>query len=232
MSRLVYCGAIVLVLLTGALTASWQHKNIAELRAAAAAAHEAASAPAPEFKDGREKADSSPSAPPGELMRLRGEVTLLHRELAERPEIVSSKQMAEEWAYVYKGPKPSDHPGFAFFSNLTNVGFATPEAAFQSFNYSMRNQHKEPLDNTRMAALWDVPDDYDAPDSRYSISLGEGMGSEIGYRVINLERFATNQVKLTVDYERPDGSFFRRQKVMVEHNGHWRMKPESVIRAP
>jgi hypothetical protein len=50
----------------------------------------------------------------------------------------------------------------------------------------MRNQAKEPLNPTWMKQLWDVPDDFDEPGAGYSIDIGEGMGGEDGYRVVNL----------------------------------------------
>jgi hypothetical protein len=185
----------------------------------------------------RELADQEPSQPPADepsadLLRLRAEVTTLQRELdAPMPRQISKQQAADDWALVHSGPKPSQQPDFLAFANVTNVGFASPEAAFESFNYAMRNQAKEPLDNTRMKDLWDVPDDFDDPSAKYSIDIGEGMAGEVGYRIVSRQTIADNEVRLTLDYENPDGSSFRREKVLVENRGRWRVRPVSVASA-
>ena len=94
----------------------------------------------------------------------------------------------------------------------------------------MRNQAKEPLDNTRMKDLWDVPDDFDNPGAKYSIDIGEGIGGEVGYRIVSQQTMAANEVRLTLDYENVDGSSFRREKVLIEDRGRWRVRPVSVTR--
>jgi hypothetical protein len=170
------------------------------------------------------------SRPSAGLLQLRAEVTALRNELESPiPAQISKEQAANDWALVHSAAKPSEHPGFVSFANAKNVGFATPETAFQSFNYAMRHQEKEPVDDTaRTMELWDVPDNWAEPGAYSGIDIGEGMGGEIGYRVVAEEKLAANQVKLIVDFEKPDGSSFRRSKVLVEHNGRWRMKPVSV----
>jgi hypothetical protein len=173
------------------------------------------------------------TTPSSELLRLRGEVARLHRELdAHAGPVLSPQQMADDWALVHSGPKPSDRTDFVSFAGSSNMGFATPVAAFQSFNFVMRHQQQVRMDDTLMKTLWDVPDDFDNPDAKYSIDIGEGMGNEMGYRIVSQESIGTNQVRLTVDYERPDGTSFRRGKVLVEHNGSWRMKPAGLSRLP
>lgn len=168
--------------------------------------------------------------PSPELLRLRGEVTLLHREEKAAWGQLSREQMAADWALVHSGLKPSEQPGFAYFTEVTNAGLATPAAAFQSFNFFMRNQHKEPMTDARMAELWAVPDDFADPNAKYSIDIGEGMGNEVGYRIVKEESIATNEVRLTLEYQRPNDSSYRRDKVLVEHNGLWRVKPVRVSR--
>jgi hypothetical protein len=170
--------------------------------------------------------DHHPSAA---LLELRAEVTALRNELDSIVTgRISAEQASNDWALVHSGPKPSDLPGFISFKEATNVGFATPESAFQSFNYEMRHPPKEPVDEAaRTMELWDVPDDWAEPGPK-SIDIGEGIGAEVGYRVVSQEILATNQIKLIVDFEKPDGSSFRRSKVLVKHNDRWRMKPVSI----
>lgn len=222
------------VILAGAWALRRQHTQIVHTQASLAAL-KSSGGPLGLQQDSMSRPSSESNRPSSELLRLRSEVTLLRRDL-ESPthtlQPISRNQWAEDWALVHSGPKPSEQPGFALFTSLTNAGFSTPEAAFQSFNYAMRNQAREPLNDTRMKELWDVPDDYDDPNARYSINLGEGMAGEIGYRIVSREMVATNQVRLTIDYEKPDGSSFRREKVLVENHGRWRMKPAGLTRAP
>ena len=60
---------------------------------------------------------------------------------------------------MHSAAKPSEQAGFVSFANVKNVGFATPETAFQSFNFAMRHQGQEPIDDTaRTMELWMVPD--------------------------------------------------------------------------
>jgi hypothetical protein len=170
--------------------------------------------------------DHRPSAA---LLELRAEVTALRNELDSIVTgRISAEQASNDWALVHSGPKPSDLPGFISFKDATNVGFATPESAFQSFNYEMRHPPKESADDAaRTMELWDVPDDWAEPGPK-GIDIGEGIGGEVGYRFVSQEILATNQIKLIVDFEKPDGSSFRRSKVLVKHNDRWRMKPVSI----
>lgn len=82
-----------------------------------------------------------------------------------------------------------------------------------------------------MKEIWDVPDDFDDPNAKYSINLGSGMGSEFGYRIVTQESISTNAICLVVEYEKPDGSSFRREQVLVQTNGRWRVKPAGVTLA-
>lgn len=231
MKRPTFLILVATIIFLGAWTFRRQQSLLAEARSNLNA-RAALAAPTQQSEDRPTNAPSlPPERPSPELLRLRNEVTLLHRDLEKPPPpLLSQERQAEDWALVHSGVKPSEQPGFRHFANLTNVGYATPEAAFQSFNSAMRNQHKEPMNNTRMKELWDVPDDFDDPDARYSIDLGEGMGPEFGYRLVGQELIATNQVRLTIDFEKPDGNSFRRQKVLIEKNGRWRMKPARVTR--
>ncbi|MFO1497242.1 MAG: hypothetical protein U1G07_02400 [Verrucomicrobiota bacterium] len=171
-------------------------------------------------------------APSSELLRLRGEVGVLRRELALTGATDSDDdtQRTNDWLAVYSGFKPSELPGFRYYRQLTDVGFATPEAALQSFQYAAGHQQEEPPTNTRMKDFWDVPDDFDQ-EPGYNIHLGEGFYGGIGYRVAGQEFLATNVVRLTIDYEKEDGSSYRRDKILVQTNGRWRMKPQAVTRA-
>jgi hypothetical protein len=170
--------------------------------------------------------DSGPSL---ELLRLRGEVAILRRELENRraPDLASNAR-SNDLQLIYSDPRPSEHLDFVDYSNIAPAGFATPEAAFQSFNQMM--MAKQPLTNTQMKDYWNVPDDYDQPPG-YNIHLGEGFYGGKGYRVVSRRLLGTNTVELTVDFEKNDGTSFRRDRLLVEHNGHWRLQPVSVTRA-
>jgi hypothetical protein len=172
-----------------------------------------------------------PSSNP-ELLRLRGEISVLRREIDATAHFKVNRTEAEaDWAFAHSGFKPSDHPDFIFFTNCLSAGATTPEAALQTFYSSMRNQDKNPVTSTRMKQLWDVPEDFDEPDAGYSIDLGEGMGSEYGYRVTDQKPLNTNAEQMTLEFERPDGSVFRRKIVLVNRNGSWRIQPVAVSKA-
>ncbi|MDB6036607.1 MAG: hypothetical protein JWM99_448, partial [Verrucomicrobiales bacterium] len=96
--------------------------------------------------------------PSASLLQLRAEVTALRNELdSPIPAQISKEQAADDWTLVHSAAKPSEQPGFVSFANVKNLGFATPETAFQSFNFAMRHQDKEPVDDTtRTMELWDV----------------------------------------------------------------------------
>jgi hypothetical protein len=115
-------------------------------------------------------------------------------------------------------------------TQVVPAGFATPEAALQSFHYAFRHQTKEPLGSTGMKEIWDVPDDFDAPGGGYNIDLGLGYGGETGYRVAGQEKLADGVVRLDVEFEKDDGSWYTRQMIMADHGGHWRVRPVRVWR--
>ena len=170
----------------------------------------------------------SETAPSLELLRMRGEVAVLRREL-ENPSLSkpASNARSNDWQLIYAGQRPSEQPDFVNYTNVSQAGFATPEAAFQSFNQMMTA--KQPLNDTQMKEYWNVPDDYDQPPG-YNINIGEGFYGGKGYRVVARRLVSTNTVQLTVDFEKDDGTSFRRDKILVERNGHWRLQPVSVAR--
>ncbi|HTI69153.1 MAG TPA: hypothetical protein VMF06_04275 [Candidatus Limnocylindria bacterium] len=171
----------------------------------------------------------SPTGPGLELVRLRGEVAALRREVETHPtKPLSFRETINEWATLWPGPKPSQLAGYQAMTNVQPVGFASPGQALQTFFHAFQNQTQAPFDRTRMKELWDVPDDFDSPDTHYDIHLGQGFGGEVGYRVTGQEELTPGKVKLKVDFEKRDGSYCQREMVMVDHGGHWRLQPLSV----
>ncbi len=224
---------LILLLVAGGFTLLHQQRQLASLRAEWTKMNSV-----PQVSNTSTGAQSKPPPEPtnparaaSELLRLRGEVSVLRRDLDARTSgVVSRRQAEDDWALVHSGAKPSDYPGFIFLTNCVRTGCDTPAAALQSFYFAMRNQEKEPLTPSRMKQLWDVPDDFDVPGAAYSIDLGEGIGREQGYRLVDQQPLGNNEVRLTLEFERPDGSAFRRNLVLVEHNGIWRLKPARVFR--
>lgn len=221
---------LVLLLAAGVFAMFLQQRQVASLRAQLVerswqvSTSPAQLQPKPVLKPGRATEES-------QLLRLRGEVSLLQRDLNSVSAGELPRRKAEDdWAMVYSGVKPSAYPDFMFLTNCGSVGFSTPASALQSFYFAMLNQIKEPLTPTRMKQLWDVPDDFDDPGARYSIDIGEGMGGEDGYRVVSQEQSGSNGVRMTLEFEHPDGSAFRRNVTLLERNGLWRMKPAQVSR--
>lgn len=209
----------------------FQWRQIERLRAASASA--TLPAPGPSIANPATR-DGTASSPPAELLKLRAEVTQLRQELATPPPVqhpLETRLLADEWAYAHNGPPLSSQPGFHFFSELGRPGFDTPEAAFESFMLALLHPEKKRLTETEMKEIWDLPDDYDDPRAKYSIGLGEGIGREHGYLIRDQQALDTNAVKLTIDFETPDGTVYRRERVLIQRNGRWRVKPESLQRA-
>ena len=233
MKTIFFLLALVLLLVVGGFTLLQQQRQVASLRAQLVqmtSPRQTSNFPTqvqarPVLEPDRSSAESG-------LLRLRGEVSLLQRDLdAAAAGALSRRRAEDDWALVHSGAKPSDYPDFTFFTNCASAGFGTPAAALQSFYFAMRNQAKEPLNPTRMKQLWDVPDDFDEPGARYSIDIGEGMGREDGYRVVSQEPNDSNGMRVTLEFELPDGSSSRRNVTLVERDGLWRMKPAQVSRA-
>lgn len=176
------------------------------------------------------------SIPSPALLQLRNEVAMLTKQIQENSPLSRSPQSlagrwTSEWEEIHSGPMSSNQPGFVSFKNLSNPGHATPAQAFESFQFALRNQSKEPLSETKMKEIWDLPDDYDDPKAKYSINIGRGISSETGYRVVREETISTNEIKLILDYSTADGASLRDERIVVFRNGKWRLKPAGLSRA-
>lgn len=175
---------------------------------------------------------TAPARPSVELLQLRAEVSRLRAEWESlTPQAQASMREADEWNRVWEGPKPSDRPGFRRFSDLAPEGWATPEAAYGSFQHAFRNQSTNALTSTRMKEIFLLPDDFDDPKARYSINMGAGMQG-IGYRITQSELVEPGQVKLTLEIENANGTSFREERTLIQSNGRWRIKPEGLQRMP
>lgn len=179
-------------------------------------------------------ADSSnPPRPSLVLLSLRAEVSGLRAELdGLNPLAQAARREEEDWNQVWDGPKPSELPGFNSFAELSPQGSATPEAAYQSFQYTFRNQPAEALTPTRMKEIFDLPDDFDAPDARYSIDLGAGMHGDSGYRVVQSKLIGPGRVVLTIEIENRNGTSFREERTLIESMGRWRVQMPGIQRLP
>jgi hypothetical protein len=134
------------------------------------------------------------------------------------------------WTYIPNRTRVSTLPGFRHFAELADVGRASPESALETFHVAIRNQSLDPIGSTRMKAIWNLPEDFDDSNAKYSIDIGQGIGPAIGYRIVSKEQVASNEVRLIYDYERRNGSSFRHEKVLVEKDGEWRLQPVRVTR--
>lgn len=119
--------------------------------------------------------------------------------------------------------RPSTFPDFRSFTNLSHLGNASPEAAFETLQFRMHRQMSEPLTITIQKEIWDLPGDFGDPNVRYSVNLGQAGGPETGYRIWYAENIATNQVRLIIDYETARGGTRRQRYTMVQREGSWRL---------
>lgn len=179
------------------------------------------------------EAKTAESPPSSELLKLRSEVTMLNQELRRAsPQSLPPKSRAEsDWAEIHSGRRVSQQAGFIANSQLAHAGNATPAQAFQTLQFAMRNQENEPLTPAKMKEIWDVPDDFDDPNARYSISLGRGIGGETGYRIVREDVLSANEVRLVLEFETRDGGSFRQEQIVARRDGKWRVKPEGITRA-
>lgn len=154
----------------------------------------------------------------------------MRAEQQKRSVAMHLQRRAFEWKELFQGPKPSEQEGYVTYSGVTNAGYADPVRALQSFYFVMaRGMHeRQALTPTKVKEIFDVPDDFDDA-AGYNIHLGEGI-SGIGYRVVESEDLGGGQVRLTIDIENPDGSWSRRERLMVQNGGRWRVKPARVWR--
>jgi hypothetical protein len=134
------------------------------------------------------------------------------------------------WTFIPNRTKVSTLPDFHHFTEVSDVGMRSPEAALETFHAAIRNQGMNLLDSTRMKEIWNLPEDFDDPNTKYSVDIGQGIGPAIGYRIVSKEPLASNQVRLVYDYERRNGSSFRHEKVLIEKNGEWRLQPVRVTK--
>ena len=227
MRRGLFVGLLVGLVAIGLLALKWQRIRLQEERLALSTARKEPS----EALIAPPRSRPSPSL---ELLRLRNEITMLNQELraaTNRVDRVLPDRARTDWEEIHSGPRLSEQPGFVSLTNLAPAGNATPAAAFQTFEFVMRNQHKEPLTPTRMKEIWDLLDDFDDPNARYSINIGQGIGGETGYRIVREESRSTNEVVVTVDFETLDGGTIQQEKVFAYRDGKWRLKPASVTSA-
>jgi hypothetical protein len=227
--------ALFLLLLAGGLAFRHQERQVRSLQAQLgerASSQVAAATLSPKLKGTTSTRVAAPPGAEGELIRLRGEVSLLQKDLNSPPgQTISPHEAEADWALVHSGPKASDDPGYISLTNCASLGFETPRTALQSYFFAMHNQEKQPLTPAHMKEIWDVPDDFDAPSARYSIDLGQGYGGEKGYRIVEETDLGSNSVRLTLEFQYSEGNLTRRDLVLVEHNGNWRLKPTGVTRS-
>ncbi|MBL9126500.1 MAG: hypothetical protein JNL97_02580, partial [Verrucomicrobiales bacterium] len=148
------------------------------------------------------------------------------------PEAKAATRANDEWNGVWDGPKASQQSGFRRFADLAPEGWASPEAAYGSFQHAMRHQTTDSLTPARMKEVFDLPDDFDDPKVRYSLHLGAGMQGNLGYRVVRSEPLEPGKVKLVVEIENTSGSSFREERILVRSGDRWRVRPERVERLP
>lgn len=224
-----FCLVLLLIGGAGVSVLLWTRARIEQGKQALARAEQPPSGRPPD------NAPKPKPSPPAELLRLRNEVTLLRKELQQfqRQALpLAPQKSASDWEAIHSGPAPSAQPGFVAVASLTPAGQATPAQAFQTFQFLLRNQQHEPLTPTKMKEMFEVPDDFDDPAARYSINLGQGFGSEIGYRIAREQFLSSNEVCVTVDFETADGGLDRQDRVLVFRHGKWRVKPASVSARP
>lgn len=223
--------ALLLVLGLGVI--GYQYRQRRQLQAHEETALPATTASRPDVPPSAPRASVPEPSPSLEVLRWRAEVSRLRAELdALTPEARAATRESDEWSEVWEGAKPSHQYGFRRFADLIPEGWASPEAAYGSFQHAMRHQTTESLTPARMKEIFDLPDDFDDPRARYSLHLGAGMQGNLGYRVVRSEPLEPGKVKLILEIENTSGSSFREERILVRSGERWRVRPERVERLP
>lgn len=168
--------------------------------------------------------DSGPSL---ELLRLRGEVAVLRRELrgTNAPAVpLPDRAMARsDREYVYAlSKRPSEQPDFHPAGEARFAGFKTPENTVESYFFRMEDQKTNPLDP---ADLWDVPKEFDRG---WTLNLGALPNPGSGYRIAAQRWISAEEVTLTLETQRSDGTPSDAEITLVWREDRWRIRPHSV----
>lgn len=167
------------------------------------------------------------SGPSLELLRLRGQVAALRRELRgtnapilRPPDRATAKS---DWDYVHAlSRRPSESPDFRPADEVRFAGFKTPETTVESFFFRMEDQKKNPLDPEE---LWDVPKEFGRG---WGLNLGSIPNLNAGYRIAEQRWASPEEVTLMIQTQRRDGTPTDDQITLVWREDRWRIRPQSV----
>ncbi len=160
---------------------------------------------------GANQPKSSPSEPSRELLRLRGEVSLLRRQ---------NQELAKRLMDTQRTPSPTD---FEPNASWADAGNATPEAAADTFAWAIKTGNKD-----RLAEVVMRPDQAETSPSAFVDQVSEGLQplmSEIeGSRLVFTDNTAPDEVTFWYQSRLKDGNTLMSPLTVQRVGGAWRVK--------
>jgi RNA polymerase sigma factor (sigma-70 family) len=190
-----------------------------------------------------------------ELLRLRGEVGRLRASQAQAASpgaVRHSRQTGTKPAAA-----PSSQPGYVPADQLADAGFATPEAALQSFYFALNN----PVGGRLLRALA-LPEDVQRVVKEHAVedlavtqplrlsttvTADGSTGTESrvdfiqeggadnppkmmnGYRVVLQDEISPSEQRLQVERELPDGTVTTETQTLTKVGDEWKVQPSGGV---
>lgn len=168
---------------------------------------------------------SSSGAPSPELLQARATVAQLMRELTVQPDPAAdpgrdSHNASDELERLMQGRTPADHPDFVAAEALQNRGFASPEAALETFWWSYAGRNRD----VKFEDLWWSPTEPAGEGYHYEIFLGQGVGPFTGYRVVSRAQTGPDEVLFTLQRQEQH-SVIEEQARFIRTDTGWKRMP-------
>lgn len=167
----------------------------------------------------------APPNPSDELLRARGEVARLQRERLENPGRTSSPNAGANLD-PNDPSDPSTHPDYRTADSLQNRGFATPDAALESFlwHFAKPGRLKPPTEGG-MDLLWNIPDRPAPRGFHRRIDLGFGFARLEGFRIRARREISPQEVAFEIDRKENDHNVIEIRR-FVRVGDVWKCEPE------
>ncbi|MSU59306.1 MAG: hypothetical protein EXS35_14245 [Pedosphaera sp.] len=159
-----------------------------------------------------------------ELLRLRGEVGVLRKQKAE-----VEKLHAENRQLLAATGQPLQSPGqtmsdFVPKESFTNVGYATPEAAFQTFSWAWQQGDTKSIlasvsaeGRARMEADWSKKTEAELAAQFHN----EHSSNYTGHRIVNRKEISSDEVLFSVYIGGEEESFHKFR--MKRYGNEWKL---------
>lgn len=190
-----------------------------------------------------------------ELLRLRAEVTRLRQQVNELakaapapPPTVTSVRPSPGAPGLASTPTPAAPDGFLPADQWADVGLATPEAAFQTVQWAMRERNFERIQQAMLLPGDAIPAGAQpigldmiaaSPEGVGGIPLAAGEPSPdqaittalpelTGSRVVSRQDVSPEEVQLTIENQHADGTRLPGQMTFRRVGDEWKLTPTLI----